>query len=507
MKSLLISFFSFLKREKIPTKENLIDIKNQPFSFYKGVLLFTCLLVTALFLSLLMSISNKFSVEVPDYGGTLSEGVIGSPRFINPLLATSETDQALTTLVYSGLVKESGEGQLTTVLADRFVVDPMGKEYRFTLKENLKFSDKTPLSSSDILFTFETKKRLSLLSDPNSDWSNIYVETPDEKTVVIKTTGSPKALIEKLSLGIVPKALWGSIDFESIKDSTLNISPTGAGPFALKTINYNNTVPKELILERNNYFAGSKPYIKTIKVHIFANQLDLKDGLQSENINSTAMQSGIFIDSKIQEKFFIQQIPTEKNVSLFVLSAAKGSSASVALASIERFVDRKKIIDIIEKGYGIALYSSLSAPAEGEEAISKLTKLGYKQNESGILTKGGSEITVPIVVRKEEQILGTAQLLSQELASYGILTELKVFDQGLFTDQVGHGGYQFILGTETDIPAGYERLIPLYTKTVPGIAEKYVHTYSPSVLRSRAEVFRDIENWYIRSDKVWKWFN
>ena len=35
-------------------------------------------------------------VSVPTYGGSLSEGVVGSPRFVNPLLALSDSDRDLT---------------------------------------------------------------------------------------------------------------------------------------------------------------------------------------------------------------------------------------------------------------------------------------------------------------------------------------------------------------------------------------------------------------------------
>ena len=34
-------------------------------------------------------------IEVPAYGGTLTEGIIGTPRFINPVLASSDADRDL----------------------------------------------------------------------------------------------------------------------------------------------------------------------------------------------------------------------------------------------------------------------------------------------------------------------------------------------------------------------------------------------------------------------------
>ena len=51
-------------------------------------------------------INDKISVEVPSYGGEFSEGIIGTPRFINPVLAISDADHDLTRLVYAGLMKK-----------------------------------------------------------------------------------------------------------------------------------------------------------------------------------------------------------------------------------------------------------------------------------------------------------------------------------------------------------------------------------------------------------------
>ncbi len=101
MKRYFSSFISFLKTKKFPNKEDLISLRDAPLSTSKAILFLFVAITVSLFLSLLMKLSNKLTTLVPDYGGTIVEGVIGSPRFINPLLATSETDLLLTSLIYS----------------------------------------------------------------------------------------------------------------------------------------------------------------------------------------------------------------------------------------------------------------------------------------------------------------------------------------------------------------------------------------------------------------------
>ncbi len=92
-------------RASVPiSKKILLAIKT--FSITEKSIFFLFLSIFLLSgLSLVWSINEKFLVDVPNRGGSLSEGIVGSPRFINPLLATSDADNDLTALVYYGLLK------------------------------------------------------------------------------------------------------------------------------------------------------------------------------------------------------------------------------------------------------------------------------------------------------------------------------------------------------------------------------------------------------------------
>ena len=129
------------------------------------------------------SLANQYSVPIPTGGGSLREGIIGIPRFINPLLASSDADRDLTALVYSGLLRNDGKGELVPSLADRYEISDDGLTYTFYLKDNLYWSDGTSLGVDDILFT------LSLVKDPNyrsvlrPNWEGVTAEKNDDKTL------------------------------------------------------------------------------------------------------------------------------------------------------------------------------------------------------------------------------------------------------------------------------------------------------------------------------------
>ena len=80
-------------------------------------------------LGLLFKASSFFMVEIPEKGGSFTEGVIGTPRFINPLLALSDTDRDLTQLIYSGLLRAKADGELIPDLAESFEISEDGLVY------------------------------------------------------------------------------------------------------------------------------------------------------------------------------------------------------------------------------------------------------------------------------------------------------------------------------------------------------------------------------------------
>jgi ABC-type transport system substrate-binding protein len=486
MKRPFASFLSFLKTNRFPCKEDREVLRGAPLSFLKGVFIIVAIISIVLFLTILMRLSALVSTDVADYGGSITVGVIGAPRFINPLLATTETDILLSTLIYNPLVKETDDGTINPVLAKECTSNPDGTSYQCTLRENLVFSNNHPLTSADVVFTFQTKKALSLLHDPANDWGSITIEAPDEQTVRISTTGEATALKQKLTLGIIPKELWEPIPLSSLSDSAANMAPIGAGPFILSRISYTNTIPTEVAVKRNARVVKPKPFLKKIIVHSYANQLDLKAALHAHDVDHTSVLIGTYIDTPIQNNFSITTVPTNTSVALFMNQNQSGTPTARSLLALSPSIDRSTIIDTIEHGYGTPLTSESTPRSEVPPLVEGTTPLS-------------------IAVQKDEDLVKTAQLLSDTLKKFGILSTVNVFDQGVYTDQLQLKAYSFVLATNDTI-AGYQRLIPLYTKSVPHIFAPTIHTPLPKTVRAVTESFRDATYWYARTDRVWNWF-
>jgi peptide/nickel transport system substrate-binding protein len=132
---------------------------------------------------MLYKVNRSFLVEVPDYGGSLTEGVVGAPRFINPLLATSDTDRDLTTLIYSGLMKIDDQGKLIPDIAESYTVSDDELNYVFTIKDNVYFHDGEKLTVDDVIYTIEKAQDPELKSPREANWVGVKVERIDDKTI------------------------------------------------------------------------------------------------------------------------------------------------------------------------------------------------------------------------------------------------------------------------------------------------------------------------------------
>src|SRR3989344_5753999 len=119
---------------------------------------------------------KMFTTEIPTSGGSFSEGLVGSPRFINPTLAIGDTDKDLIEIIYSGLLKHNNSGGFEGDLSDSFSVSEDGLVYDFHIREKATFHDGKPVSAEDIIFTIEKILDPVIKSPKRASWEGVSVE-------------------------------------------------------------------------------------------------------------------------------------------------------------------------------------------------------------------------------------------------------------------------------------------------------------------------------------------
>ena len=235
----------------------------------------------------LYALEQSLLVVEPAYGGGLTEGSVGSPRFINPLLAMSNADRDLTALTYAGLMGLSGRGELVPVLAESYTVSSDDKTYTFTLRTDARFSDGTPVTASDIVFTIEKAHDPALKSPEYANWSGVSAVALDPRTVRFTLSKPYAPFLGLTTLGILPSKLWQNISSSEFPFSNLQTSPVGAGPFKIQDVSKDASglIESVLLVENSNYVLG-RPYLDSIRFEFYSRAEDLASALASGAVES-----------------------------------------------------------------------------------------------------------------------------------------------------------------------------------------------------------------------------
>jgi peptide/nickel transport system substrate-binding protein len=151
---------------------------------------------------------------------TLVFGAAGDPKMFDPAFASDGETFRVLKQVFDGLVKtKEGSADIEPALATKWVSSPDGKEWTFTLRDGVKFSDGTPFNAQAVCFNFDR-------------WYNFTgaLQSPDVSTYWQDTFGGFK----KNESADLPSSLFQSCTASG--DTTAKItltSATGRIPAAL----------------------------------------------------------------------------------------------------------------------------------------------------------------------------------------------------------------------------------------------------------------------------------
>ena len=95
--------------------------------------------VVGSFIFTIFACNDGLSSVTATRGGTIVEGVLGTPRFVNPVLANTRADQDVAALVYSGLLKIDANGNLVPDLASSVTSAEDWLTYNIVLIDYVKF--------------------------------------------------------------------------------------------------------------------------------------------------------------------------------------------------------------------------------------------------------------------------------------------------------------------------------------------------------------------------------
>lgn len=415
----------------------------------KTIFFFFVLIFVGSGLSLLYQVNKLFLVEVPDYGGTLTEGVIGSPRFINPLLASSDIDKDLSSLVYSGLLKLNSSGELVPDLAQDYHISEDALTYTFVLRDNAYFQDGTKVTADDVVFTVEKAQEDSLKSPRAANWAGVKVEKINDNTVSFTLKQAYSPFIQNTTLGILPKHIWKNASIEELPFSEYNTKPIGSGPYKVSSISYSGSgLPSEYHLEAFKKYIGGEPYITNLIIKSYQNETNLVDAYKKGDIEALHGISPKELPSLEVSKDDIILSPLPRVFGVFFNQNVEPLFINKEVrAALDVATDKEAIVQNILGGYGQPINSAVpvntintfntgttTSADRIAQAKAILTKAGWKLSDSGIMEKKDKkstiDLTFSISTGDAPELKETAYLLQKEWQQIGAVVTVKIFEIG-----------------------------------------------------------------------------
>lgn len=427
--------------------------------FTPGERLALYLLATLLSLSTLVLLANvnaAASVIVPSRGGSLTEGETGPARFLNPLLATSQADQDIAALVYSGLVRALPDGSVVPDLAQSYTISPDGRIYIFKLRPDVTFHDGSKVTAADILYTIAQAQDPSINSPRRADWTGVRVSSPDAATIVFTLPHAYAPFIDNATLGILPRALWQNVSAEEFPFSPLNTHPVGSGPYEISKVATDSTgSASRYDLAPFPRYALGEPYLSRISFVFFPSEEEMIKALNTGQVGGVAGISAHALTNLKRSDVSVAEVPLPRTFGVFFNQSHNPVLADNAVrAALEAAVDKQAIVAHSLAGRGAVLSgpippgllgnASPAMPTPLRNATASATKpsnAALASNARAILQKGGwtfdqtagkwmknkKALTFTLITADQPELVATAKALAADWKAVGINASVQVY--------------------------------------------------------------------------------
>jgi peptide/nickel transport system substrate-binding protein len=423
-----------------------------------GFLMRAALCVFGLFLLIFLAqASAERTVSVPATGGTFTEGIVGVPRFVNPVLAVTRADRDLAALIYDGLLRVSAQGSLEPNLAESITVSEDGLTYNVVLKSGIVFHDGRPLTAHDVAFTIERIQDPLLSSPMRGNFDGVKVEVLGDHELNFVLPESYALFTENLTVGILPEHIWKDAGTEEFPFSPYNNEPIGSGPYKIhKIVRSVSGIPEVYILHAYEGYVWGQPRIDTFEIHFFSTEAGLIEAFQSGVVSSVVgvtpeTISALGINNATHH---LERIPLPRTFAVFLnpnkATALRDPAARTALSAA---IDRTELIRTVLQGYGNPLSGPVppgfgatasvptSTQASDEDVRAILRNGGWKLNEeSGVWEKKIDDAVVPlsftIATANQSGFAATAEFLKEAWQHMGADVQIDQFEQTDLTQGV-----------------------------------------------------------------------
>jgi peptide/nickel transport system substrate-binding protein len=379
----------------------------------------------------------------------------------NPMVGVEVPDFDVWNMQYATLTDKAADDFATIPgLAESWEGSNGGKTYTYTLREGLEWSDGTPLTAEDVVYTIN-RAREEQWANYYSTVQNITAKAIDERTIELTSSVSdPKLPI--MDVYVLPKHVWEKYDAKAIKTYD-GVSDVGSGPFVLDETKRGQFWS----LKANpSYWAGA-PAVDEVIFRVFNNpdamvaalkkgEIDAAHDIPNNSVEDLRNTPGIVV--VVGEQGGFDEIGINGGDGLKKPHPAL-LDPNVRLA-VAHAIDKQTLVDRVLVGLGrpATTISPSASPAwipeipadeqiafDLDEAKRLLDEGGYKDTDGdGIreMPGGGEPLDFTYLVNTESQSAGpVADFMTGWLKEIGIAVTQKPMDENRLYTEIGNGTY------------------------------------------------------------------
>jgi peptide/nickel transport system substrate-binding protein len=395
--------------------------------------------------SLVIVVLATATKAVPAKGGSYTEGLVGQPVYVNPVLANSEADKNLVRLIFSNV----------TELAARIERDPEaeGRVWHIRLKDNLFWHDGARLTSDDIVFTIQSIQDPGSQSSLAPSWQGVFATRLSELELQLNLA-SPYAFFEENleALYVLPKHLYADVPPANWRLSQYNLEPIGSGPYRFESYDKRNDgFISSYRLSAHSKNPEGEPFIQSMMLRFFLQAEDLIKSFNAGRIDGwVSVEPDQLSDIKRPYQMFPFKLPSyyavffnqSKNPLLKDKAVREALSLETNRAAIAESVFSGKALPLdgplpsyLQKGG-----ASDALPFSPDAASALLEESGWKMNEEGKREKTAGREVIPLhvtlTVPRVPFLLTTAKQLQESWQRGGFSVEVKTFSPEEIADVI-----------------------------------------------------------------------
>ncbi|MDD9867927.1 MAG: ABC transporter substrate-binding protein [Candidatus Campbellbacteria bacterium] len=391
------------------------------------------LLIIVIPLSYLFSNNTDLTVVVPQDGGVIVEGLVGNVRFINPVIARTQTDKDIASVIFSGLTRLGDNGKIVPNLAESWTVSDDGINYEFKIRDDAIFHDGTKVTSNDVLYTIEAIQDSDVRSPLAITWQGVSVFAPSKDKVIFTLQQPYSPFIYNTTVGVLPSHLWseGTETYSDIIFHEQNLRPIGSGPYLIEDIEtFGDERARKYVLRAFSGNVLGEPYIKTLEFALHDSEDELFQAINRGDVTSVSLQNRNAFLRDLAEKNDAYDFYTANSLRIFGIFFNRNRSAVVADENVRyalnATVPREEIIDDVL--FGIAesatgpippTKNSKSGESELDDALEFLKERGWSENEEGVLEKDDHELSFDLITIDTPEQISVATKVSLAFEKIG----------------------------------------------------------------------------------------